>query len=244
MKKQIVYISATLLLASSNLFGQPNPQFVKANQEFAAGNFKAAIEDYESLVRAHQDTANLFYNLGNAYFRTRDFARSILNYQRALALDPHHPEAAANLQIVRDEAHALELVPGKWERLFDFGNENEFVTTAAVAFWVFAFLLAAFLFNHRRLVFVLSILSLVIAAIAGFASYELEHGKNGSGLAVVVGDNVEARLATADSSTRVLTLPAGSEIKVVSERGDWVYAELPNDLRGWVQASDAERVRM
>jgi len=52
---------------------------------------------------------NLFYDLGNAYFRTGDFGHAILNYERALALERHHPEATANLQIARDEAHALEL---------------------------------------------------------------------------------------------------------------------------------------
>ena len=53
-------------------------------------------------------SANLFYNLGNAYFRTGNFGRAILNYERALALDRHHPESEANLRVVRDEARALE----------------------------------------------------------------------------------------------------------------------------------------
>src|SRR4029434_9754954 len=74
-------------------------EFTKANQEYAKGNFKEAIASYEALVRADQWNANLFYDLGNAYFRTRDFGRAILNYERALALDRHHPEATANLQI-------------------------------------------------------------------------------------------------------------------------------------------------
>jgi hypothetical protein len=42
----------------------------------------------------------------------------------------------------------------------------------------------------------------------------------------------------------VLALPAGSEIKVVSQRGDWIYAMLPNDLRGWIAANSAELVRL
>ena len=77
---------------------------MRANQEYAAGDFKAAIQGYEELVRSGQDTPNLFYNLGNAYFRQKDFGRAILNYERALALEPHPPEADANLRIARDEA--------------------------------------------------------------------------------------------------------------------------------------------
>jgi hypothetical protein len=41
-----------------------------------------------------------------------------------------------------------------------------------------------------------------------------------------------------------LTLPAGSEIKIVSQRGNWIYAGLPNNLRGWMPAASAEQVRM
>src|SRR5256885_731673 len=72
---------------ASVAFAQTSEQFAKANQEFASGDFKASIEDYESVVRAGQDAPNLFYNLGNAYFRTKDFGHAILNYERALAID-------------------------------------------------------------------------------------------------------------------------------------------------------------
>jgi hypothetical protein len=66
----------------------------------------------------------------------------------------------------------------------------------------------------------------------------------GRALAIVTGKDIEARLATADSASSILTLPAGSEVKVLSERGEWVYAALPNDQRGWIPASAVERVRL
>jgi hypothetical protein len=222
---------------------QPSAQFAKANQEYAAGDFKAAVEDYEDLVRSGQDAPNVFYNLGNAYFRKSDFGRAILNYERALALDPRHPEAQANLRVTRDEARALELIPSRWERLFAFANENQYAVAVAVAFWIGIFSVATWIFGRRRAI-ALSILSLSIFAIAVLASYQLSHGRNGRGLAIVTGENVEARLATADNANRVLTLPPGSEIQVVSQRGDWIYAALPNNLRGWMPANSAEQVRM
>jgi tetratricopeptide (TPR) repeat protein len=225
---------------------QPATQFDKANQKYAAGDFKAAIADYEELVRSGQDTPNVFYNLGNAYFRQKNFGHAILNYERALALDPHHPEAQANLRVARDEARALELIPNRWERLFSVANENQYAVTAVIAFWIGLFSIAVFMFGSRRSrsAVALSILSLSIFAIAVVATYQLSHGKNGRGLAIVTGDKVEARLATADNANRVLTLPAGSEIKIVSQRGDWIYAALPNNLRGWMPANSAEQVRL
>src|SRR2546421_5539764 len=165
MKTRIVLSCSILSLISlSTLMGDPNAQFAKANQEYAAGDFKAAIENYEELVRSGQDTPNLFYNLGNAYFRQNNFGRAILNYERALALEPRHPEVQANLRVARDEARALELIPSRWERLFAFANENQYAIAGAIALWIGLFSIAVFIFGRRsRSAIGLSILSMSIA---------------------------------------------------------------------------------
>src|SRR5437870_10859945 len=128
-----------------SVFAQPDAEFAKANQAFAQGHFKEAIANYEALIRDGQWSANVFYDLGNAYFRTGDFGRAILNYERALALDRHHPEATANLQIARDEARSLEVQQSRLERYLQFASANEFSIVAAVAFWTGTFSLAALL---------------------------------------------------------------------------------------------------
>ena len=91
-----------------------------------------------------------------------------------------------------------------------------------------------------------SLLLAMLLAFTGatFAIWELERGSKGSAFAVVTGKDVQARLATADTANAVLALPPGSEIKVLSTRGDWIYAALPNNLRGWIPAKNAEHVRL
>lgn len=234
------------LLAVSSALAQSDTAFAKANQEYASSDFKTAIADYEALVHSGRRTPNLFYDLGNAYFRTGDFGRAILNYERALVLDPRHPEADANLRVARDEARALELVPTNLERVLAFANSNQYAVTAAITFWVGAFLIVAWLFSQRRSKssFALSILSLSIFMASLFASDKLSSGSKGEELAIVTGENVEARIATADNANSVLALPAGSEIRIVSSRGDWIYAALPNNLHGWMPAKSAEQVRL
>jgi len=234
------------LVVTSSAFAQSDAEFAKANQEFAQGHFKEAIAGYESLVSAGQWNANLFYDLGNAYFRTRDFGRAILNYERALALDNHHPEATANLQIARDEARALELQPSKVERYLQFASINQYTIAGAVALWLGIFAIVALSFARRRSAAVLSlaILCLLVCGAALWAIHTLDTGSDGRGLAIVTGSDVQARLATADTANSVLALPPGSEIKILSTRGDWMYAALPNDLRGWIQTKNAEPVRL
>jgi hypothetical protein len=63
-------------------------------------------------------------------------------------------------------------------------------------------------------------------------------------VAIVTAKNIQARLATAENAGTVLVLPPGSEIKVLSTRGEWIYALLPNELRGWIPAHSAESVRL
>jgi tetratricopeptide (TPR) repeat protein len=233
-------------LATPSLLAQADAEFAKANQEFAQGHFKEAISGYEALIRSGQWSANVFYDLGNAYFRTGDFGRAILNYERALALERHHPEATANLQIARDEAHALEIQPGSLERYLQFASINQYSIAAATAFWLAIFAMFASIFKQRRSARAIAVLicCLLVLAVAVYAIFTLERGSKGQALAVVTGKDVQARLATADTSNSVLALPAGSEIKILSTRGDWIYAALPNNLRGWIPAKNAEQVRL
>ncbi len=220
--------------------------FAKANADYAAGQFPAAIKGYESLVESRQWNPTLFYDLGNGYFRKGDSGRAILNYERALALDPNHAEARVNLQLVRDQARALELAPGWIESHLRFLTRDQYTWLAAVAFWGAAAIFCGLYFARRRAVvwiFALVLLGIISGASA-FAVYELESGSAGADLAIVTKKNIQARLATAESAGTVLLLPAGSEIKILSTRGDWSYAALPNDLRGWIPAPSAERVRL
>jgi len=220
--------------------------FTKANQAYSEGRFQEAIDAYTTLVRSGHYGANLFYDLGNAWFRLGNFGEAILNYERALALEPHHPEATANLRLARDEARALELRKTWLEKYVDAGTPAQYSIAAAVAFWLAVLGTAGLIFGQRRSAgrIALVICFLLAAAGAAFCLYTKEMGSTGKSLAIVTGQKIEARLATADNAGSILALPPGSEIKVLSERGDWVYAALPNDLRGWIPGKSIEKVRL
>src|SRR6202008_2720631 len=187
----VIFFCFTLVSVSS-AFAQADGEFSKANREYAQRHFKEAISDYEALIRDGQWSANVFYDLGNAYFRAGDFGRAILNYERALALERHHPEAVANLQIARDEAGAVELQPSWPERYLQFASVNQYCIAAAVAFWVAAFCLTALIFASRRSTARISLLVVMFLVFAGsiFAIWQLERGSKGDALAIVTGKNV------------------------------------------------------
>jgi tetratricopeptide (TPR) repeat protein len=249
MKKRIclwIGMAAIAVLAAGSLRAAEDSALAAANQAYAEGRFQEAVDGYQSLVQSGHWSANLFYDLGNAWFRLGDFGKAILNYERALALEPHHPEADANLRLARDEARALELRKDWVERYVANTTATQSSVAAAIGFWFALFAAARLLFSPRRSVgqVVLIALALVVCGTSLFALYTMETGAKGSALAIVTGKDVEARLATADNASSVLALPPGSEIKVLSERGDWIYAALPNDQRGWIPAKSAEKVRL
>ena len=236
----IVLLGFALSTMSAN--AAPNDaRFEKANSEYAAGNLKEAISDYNTLVQSGEWSANLFYNLGNAYYRTGDYGRAILNYERALRIDRQHPEAQANLRIARDETRGLELTPSLLDRYLGVAGSRGFIVAAAAWFWLAVLLLAI---PSRRSYLMGAIACLVLSACCAIATYTLTKGPRGQALAVIVRNNVEARVATADTARSVVALPPGSEVLVVQPRGDWTYAALPNDQRGWTPTEAVEKVQL
>jgi tetratricopeptide (TPR) repeat protein len=223
-----------------------DPTFASANQAYQEGRFQDAVDGYESLARAGNVHANLFYDLGNAWYRLGNFGNAILNYERALALDPHHPEADANLRLARDEARALELRRTPIEGYAAMFTVKQYSIAAAIGFWLTVFVAVRLFTTPGRRVgrVALVVAGLLLCGTSVASIVTLENGGRGNTLAIVTGKEIVARLATADNAKSVLVLPAGSEIKILSERGDWVYALLPNDQRGWIPATSAERVRL
>ena len=247
MKKPFwVFVTAIVFCLPAVLSAADESVFAKANQAYSEGRFQEAAEGYESLVQSGQWNANLFYDLGNACYRLGNFGKAILNYERALALDPRHPEAEANLRLARDEARALELRKDWVERYVSMATVKQYSIATAVALWSALFIVAQMLLSRRRSAarIALVVLSVVVFAASVFSIITLENGTRGSALAVVIAKEIEARLATADNAKSILLLPAGSEITILSERGDWLYAALPNNQRGWIPAASAERVRL
>jgi tetratricopeptide (TPR) repeat protein len=248
MNRQLfLIIGALAVLGAGRVCGvEEKSEFAAANQAYSEARFQEAAAGYESVIQAGKWNATLFYDLGNAYYRLGNFGKAILNYERALALEPRHPEAQANLRLASDEGRALELRKDWIERYAAVATVKQYTIAVVVTFWLALFIAAHLLLSRRRSAggIALIALSLIVCGTSIFAIYTLENGTGGNALAVVTAKEVEARLATADNAKSVLLLPAGSEIRILSERGDWVYAALPNDQRGWIPAASAERVRL
>ncbi|MEA3189212.1 MAG: hypothetical protein QOD99_3042 [Chthoniobacter sp.] len=217
--------------------------FDLGNQLYDQGKFEDAKKAYGSVAQSDHPNANVFYNLGNAEFRLGDLAGSMLNYERALALDPAHPEARWNLDFVRRQTGAKIEAKAWADRLFPAWSGNVYAILAAVAGWTALACAAVFIFRrHEQRPFWTAVFiwfGLGVAAYSGVAIWRLEKDR---ALAVVTEKRADARFAPADNSTLADSLPTGSHVRILSERGAWTYCELPNHTRAWLASNTIQRV--
>lgn len=212
--------------------------FKAGNSQYAVGDFEASAKSYEDLVRHDKLSANLFFNLGNADYRLGERGRAILNYRRALALEPGHAEAAANLAFV-DGGAKSPLAPldaaQSWWRLAPW-------LTAACG-WLGAVGLLVALANRRR-----RALGFALAGVGGIlcvagAGLIRQFDDSGGNVArgVVIKEAAPALYSPADNSKAVTSLAAGSEVRVLSAQGAWDYVLLADGTtRAWMASTNLE----
>ncbi len=217
--------------------------FEKANDLYDAGRFVEAKQLYEQFVDAGPWSANLFYNLGNADYRIGSPGRAMLDYERALAIAPEHPEALANLKLLREQTHASTLTGPFFESAMLRVREDMWTLLSALAAWTAAICLALLFTRTPRARAGLWFGAIAGLGVAAISVFGISLHTRDRALAVVTAKEVEAHLAPAESAGLAGVLPAGSRVRVLSERGPWTYCQLPEGRRGWVASGAIERVR-
>jgi tetratricopeptide (TPR) repeat protein len=236
---------ATLLLAISLLLASlpgpaPGATFEEANQLYDRGSFAEAKSAYDSVRADGRTSANLFYNLGNTEFRLNARGRAALNYERALWLDPAHPEARLNLDLLRSQTGARLPQPSWIERVLLPWSHPVYTIVTAVAGWALLGAVYAIVFARGRESFLAWAVALLGALVATYGGLALRFQAQQQSVAIVLEREVTARVAPADRAAAVEPLPAGSRVRVLSERGAWTYCELPGRGRGWLPRGSIE----
>ncbi|MGA3171103.1 MAG: tetratricopeptide repeat protein [Chthoniobacteraceae bacterium] len=221
--------------------GADTSQFDAANRLYEAGNFSGAKQAYGQLAKTGPWSANLFYNLGNAEWKLGNSGEAAADYERALILDPSHPEARANLDFVRDQTGAKWANLSWWEQALSELDPNAASILLTISCWGAFFCLAVILLRSKGRtgpVITLTLLLLVAAYSAGC----LWESDTQATRAVVIAKSVEARVAPAEVAPVADTLPAGSEVLSPEDRGQWTYCTLPDGAPAWIPSDALEKV--
>ena len=223
------------------------------NGLYEAGSYSEAVEVYEELVARGVRSGALYYNLGNAYFKLGELGRAILNYRRALRVDPGDGDIESNLKLARDmtidrleppEKGLVSSLSSPSRRLL---TQDQTAVTALVfcAALVLLLLGAAFVrgATARRAVrngaFVAG--GLMLLSLAALAGHVL--GVDDESDAVVVESEVDLKSGPGAQYVSEVTLHSGAEVTTIESRGAWTRLALPvGELQGWVTNRAVERV--
>jgi hypothetical protein len=241
IKRLLVAASIWILLANAVADGAELVTLEKANRAFREGKYEEARANYLQLISTGLAAPELFFNLGNIWLKEGEQGRAILNFRRSLVLDPNFAPAQQNLDSVLHSIGSTEEHPFyQWLRL----RSDFWFACTAIFFWLTA--IAALLWVTIQgfrtaggiglLVFApLFALSLMVTLWVG-------DGMKDPDLAVLVDQSADVRFGPAASSRTVVTMGAGQELKLATERGEWTFCRLSNGLSGWVHTQSVERI--
>lgn len=233
-----------VLLVATNLFAAARPDeavaaFEDANRLYEQGKYDEAIAAYSQVTSTGVASPALFFNLGNAYFRSGRIGLAILNYHKALQLSPRDPDVRANLQFVRAAAlGAAPPPPPYWQRVVSRLTLNEWALLAGAALWVFAGIqavrqLLAFTFLERRLLRIAPAVFLAISITGLGLAWHLSTRPR----AVVIKPDAVLHHGPLDESPSLQTLQDGQELTVLDRKDDWLQVAGAQRGVGWIRNS-------
>ncbi len=222
----------------------------QAAAAYDAGRFAEAITDYEQVAQTAGTSAALNYNLGNAYYKNKQYAEAILHYERALLQDPSDADAAANLELARantvDKIERISpVIFAQWSHaLRDCLSSDAWAWWSIVLFLIFIVGLFVYFFMHgpqlRRLGFFGGLFCLVLSLVAMSYAREQSDRLLARDNAIVMAPTVTVRSSPAESGTQLFTLHEGTKVQIRSTLGAWMEIELSDGNVGWMPASDLE----
>ncbi|MBN2004686.1 MAG: tetratricopeptide repeat protein [Anaerolineae bacterium] len=225
--------------------GEP---FETGNRLYEAGQFVDAAAAYQSLVDGGVADGALYYNLGNAYLKSGDLGRAVLNYRRAQQLLPRDPDVALNLRLARAQAQDRleDETPGGLvglaRRVLVEGTTLNEAAVLALGLWVVGcgLVIAAMLRPRLRPVLTYALIATAVLLVLSVFSVGARLLDERHPPAVIVAPSVEAHSGPGPDYLTEFTLHTGAEVRIIEERAGWMRIALPGDLQGWVPEAAVE----
>ena len=241
LRRPVGLLAMTIILLSSNLWAA-EPTFSEANKLYAEGKFSEAAKIYEALAKT-KPSAEIYYNLGNAYFKANQIGKAILNYERAKRLAPRDGDVRANL------AYVNRLIEYKVEDKRNFYVRQ---TTRLVSYFKFEECWLLFLASYSIFLIVLLIalirkhplfgrLSAVLLTLLIISSCPmlLKFGETGmKNEAVVTVKQAEVRYGPSTQDRIAFRLVEGLKVTLPDHKEDWYRIRLLDGRSGWIRDSE------
>lgn len=251
MIKNIVPILLALLFAFVARATAQDADLQAAEKAYADGNYADAASRYEALIKSRGDAAEVYYNLGNTYYKLGRIAPAILNYERALAMNPGDGDTRFNLEMARlrteDRIESTDSFLSRGLRSVQrLLSVDAWAAVALVAFVAFAGCLILFFFSKwvrlRKTGFYLGILLLLVTVLANVCAWGGRRDLIVRDAAIIFAPTVTVKSSPDRSGTDLFLLHEGTKVTIKNALGEWYEIRLGDGKEGWIPSKDLERI--
>ena len=249
MKKTVLFFIFMFFAVGSLGFAQSAEEiYRKANIDYENEDYKEAVSLYEMLLKMDRTNAEVFYNLGNSYFKLKKIGKAIVNYERALRIAPRDRDIRMNLDLAgnmtvdkiktREESFLLKLIFLPYEKM----NLNELTAIVSVFYLSIVALLifSIFFAEKRRIIFYTTgVFAVFFMVFFVFLAAKI-NAENFVTHAVVISEKTDVRSGPKEDYLLQFTLHEGTKFKIIEERQGWYEIDLSKDLRGWLPKDSVE----
>lgn len=251
-KKSAAATATVLLLALMAWLPSDAGAITKANADsaYARQQYQQAIKDYEELLHDGA-SAELYYNLGNAYYRTDNITRAVLNYERALLLSPGDGDIRFNLQMARSKT--IDKITPESEMFFvtwyhalvNIMSVDGWARTALVSFALAIVLALAYLFSARiwvrKVGFFGGLAFIAVFILANLFAYQQRQELVNRTGAIIISSAVPVKSTPSKSGTDLFILHEGTKVEITdgTMRG-WKEIRVADGKEGWIETSKIE----
>jgi len=242
---RIVIVVLFLLLTTGLASGEVSPaeQFQAGNRYFEARQFDSALTTYLQIANEGAESAPLYYNIGNAYFRSGDLGHAVLYYLKARRLDPADADIADNLDFARRytsiqmEGVELNPVSSLFKSIVEpYRLETLAWISSGCFFVLFAFLIVRFGLGFRGSIIRAGIYNtlflLLVVATLTMVKYNNDYLTR---RAVVIAQEGVVRTGPSELSDKELDVAPGLVMEILAESGDFYNVLFENKRRGWIK---------
>lgn len=222
----------------------------EGDSAYIRNDFASAIQIYESLLRKGE-AADVYYNLGNSYYKVNEIAKAILNYERALLLQPGNGDIRANLEIARSKTvDKVETVPEvffvTWTKaLINSMSVDAWAVCGVVSFLLLIVSLYFFIFSKqvvlKKVGFITGIVFLIVVVMTNVFAFKQKKELLNRDSAIIMNPSVTVRSTPSENGTSLFILHEGHKVDIKdSSMKDWKEIRLEDGKVGWVPASSIE----
>ncbi|MCC8146811.1 MAG: tetratricopeptide repeat protein [Bacteroidales bacterium] len=246
MKKIIILLFSLFGICSINAQSVVD----QANNAYSSGDYEKAAQLYKDAINQNGESATVYYNLGNTYYRLNQIAPAILSYERALLLDPGNKDTRFNLEIAKlKTVDKIEPVGTFFltEWLNDLRNlrsTDQWSYIAIASFILLITCLFLFFFSRKitlkKIGFFSGLALIVICIFTNVFAYNQKKKLTERNTAIIFSATTTIKSSPDNSGTDLFILHEGTKVDVKSKLGEWSEIETADGNIGWIRTKEIE----